>query len=652
MLDFIRIACAVPPVKVADPAKNATDISNYIAKANENAVDVLVFPEMALTGYTCADLFFQETLLQASMDGLKKILTTSRQYPAVTVAVGLPVVLTGQMYNCAAILSGGVLRGLVPKTYLPNYSEFYERRWFSSSEDLQQKTVSSDALGLEGDYSIPVGRDLLFEIGDGTLLGAEVCEDMWTPMPPSTLMTLNGAEVIINLSASNEVVGKRAYRRDLVCHQSSVCGCVYMYCSSGSTESTADLVFSGHSVIAAGGTVLAENQKIIDTDYLLVQDADLGKIRSKRRHNKSVKDAISLYSKVEPMRRVVCDTKPLRSDGSLMTVDKSPFVPDDPSALAQRCKDIFAIQVAGLKQRLATIGTKAVVGVSGGLDSTLALLVAVEAMRQLGRPLTDVHGVMLPCFGTSDRTYQNAMNLIIALGISRKEINIRDAVATHFRDIGHDIGKHDGTYENSQARERTQVLMDYAGVIGGIVVGTGDLSELALGWCTYNGDHMSMYGVNASVPKTMIGPMLTVLSGEKVFFSCRQYLLDVVATPISPELLPPDVSGNISQQTEALVGPYALHDFFLYYMLHYGYTPTKIFHLACRAFEGEYDAASVKKWIGVFYRRFFSQQFKRNCMPDGVKVGSVCLSPRGDWRMPSDASASIWLQEIDNLWPL
>ncbi len=649
MLDFIRIACAVPSVKVADPAKNAADVCAYMKNADENKVDVLVFPEMTLTGYTCADLFFQETLLQASMDGLKEILTCSKQYPSLTVAVGLPVVLTGQMYNCAAILSGGALRGLVPKTYLPNYSEFYERRWFSSSEDLQQKTVPASALGLDGDSLIPVGRDLLFEIGDGTLLGAEVCEDMWTPMPPSTLMTLNGAEIIVNLSASNETVGKRAYRRDLVRHQSSVCGCVYVYCSSGSTESTADLVFSGHSLIAAGGSVLTENQSLIDTDYMLLQDADLGKIRSKRRHNKSVKDAISLYSKVEPMRRVYCETAALRSDGSLLRVDKSPFVPDNKAALEQRCKDIFAIQVAGLKHRLETIGTKAVLGVSGGLDSTLALLVTVEAMRQLGRPLTDVHGVTLPCFGTSDRTYRNALNMMTALGISQKQINIRDAVTTHFRDIGHDMQKHDGTYENSQARERTQILMDYASVVGGIVVGTGDLSELALGWCTYNGDHMSMYGVNASLPKTMIGPMITVLAGEKSFAACRECLLDVVATPISPELLPPDAGGQISQQTEDLVGPYALHDFFLYYMLHYGYTPKKIYHLACRAFTGEYGAATVKKWMAVFYRRFFSQQFKRNCLPDGVKVGSVCLSPRGDWRMPSDASAAAWLRDVEAL---
>lgn len=649
MLDFIRIACAVPSVKVADPAKNTNDVCEYLACADKEKADILLFPEATLTGYTCGDLFFQESLLQASLDGLKKIIACSKEHPAVTVAVGLPVLLTGQMYNCAAVISGGFLRGLVPKTYLPNYSEFYERRWFSSSEDLQQKTVLPCQLGLEGNDPIPVGRDLLFIVGDGTVMGVEVCEDLWTLMPPSTLMTLGGAEVILNLSASNETVGKRAYRRDLVKHQSSVCGCVYAYCSSGCTESTSDLVFSGHSLIAAGGDLLAENDRLIDTDYILVHDADLGRIRSRRRHNKSVKDAMSIYSNVEPMRRVHCGCGSLRSDGSLLRIEKNPFVPGDQETLAERCASIFELQVAGLQQRLSTVGAKAVIGVSGGLDSTLALLVAVEAMRRLGRPVTDIYGVTMPCFGTSDRTYQNALSMMAALGISQKEINIKDAVTTHFRDIGHDITKHDGTYENSQARERTQILMDYASVVGGIVIGTGDLSELALGWCTFNGDHMSMYGVNASVPKTMISPMITFLAEREEFRAAREYLLDVVATPISPELLPPDASGKISQQTEDLVGPYALHDFYLYYMLHYGYTPKKIYHLACRAFAGEYEEETIKKWMKVFYRRFFTQQFKRNCLPDGVKVGSVCLSPRGDWRMPSDASAAIWLSEIEEL---
>ena len=658
MLDFMRIGCAVPRVRVGDVAKNAQDICDYLEKAENAGCDLVVFPELCLTGYTCSDLFFQETLLQASVEGLQQIIDCSAEHPCITIAVGLPVVLTGQMYNCAAIVSGGALRGLVPKTYLPNYSEFYERRWFSSSEDLQQKYVLPSQLGITGEEPIPVGRDLLFIIGEDTVFGAEVCEDLWTPMPPSTLQTLNGAEVVVNLSASNETVGKRGYRRNLVKHQSSVCGCVYAYCSSGCTESTSDLVFSGHSVIAAGGSILTENNKLIDTDYLLIQDADLGKIRSKRRHNKSVKDAVSIYSKVEPMRRIDCGCKSLRSDGSLLRYEKNPFVPADPDELAQRCDSIFAIQVAGLKQRLAVINTKVVLGVSGGLDSSLITAICAGEMEKKGEKLhtyrilraaSDVHGVTLPCFGTSDRTYGNALAMMKALGITMKDINIRDAVTTHFRDIGHDISVHDGTYENSQARERTQVLMDYASVVGGIVLGTGDMSELALGWCTYNGDHMSMYGVNASVPKTLIPRMIEHLANDSRFAVCREALLDVVATPISPELLPPDAGGNITQQTEDLVGPYALHDFYLYYMLHYGYTPTKVYWLACRAFSEEYDSETVKKWLKVFYRRFFSQQFKRNCMPDGAKALPLSFSPRGDWSMPSDATSRIWLDEMDTL---
>ena len=646
MFDFMRLACAVPAVRVADVKKNTLDICDYIAKADDAGCDLVVFPELALTGYTCADLFFQETLLADSMEGLKEIMACTAGHPGLTAVVGLPVVLAGQMYNCAAVVSRGMLWGLVPKTYLPNYSEFYERRWFSSSQDLPLDKVSAKALGLDGEFNVKVGRNLLFTLGDGTVMGVEICEDLWSPMAPSTLMSLNGAEVIVNLSASNETVGKRAKRRALVQHQSGTCGCVYAYCSSGYTESTSDLVFSGHSMIAENGTLIAENKKLIETDYMLVQDVDLGKIRAKRRHNKSVRDAISIYASVEPMRYVECNPNPLRSDGSLYTIEKFPFVPEDRQ---ERCMSIFQIQAAGLAQRLRVVGANAVIGVSGGLDSTLALLVAVEAMRQLGRPASDVYGVTMPCFGTSDRTYNNSLALMDALGITQKEINIRDAVTTHFRDIGHNPAVHNGTYENSQARERTQILMDYASVVNGIVVGTGDLSELALGWCTYNGDHMSMYGVNGSVPKTLIGPMIGVIAEQPEFKDAKQVLLDIVDTPISPELLPPDESGKISQQTEDIVGPYALHDFFLYYILRYGYKPEKIYTLACRAFAGEYTGETVKKWLKVFYRRFFTQQFKRNCMPDGVKVGSVCLSPRGDWRMPSDAAGRIWLEEAENL---
>ena len=650
MLDFIRIGCAVPAVRVGDAKKNADDICAKMAEAESAGCDLVVFPEMAMTGYTCEDLFFQDVLLEESMAGLRKIVDCSLRYPALTVVVGTPAVLGGQMYNCGAVISGGKLCGLVPKTYLPNYNEFYERRWFSSSADLRLRSVNGAELGLPDHGDIPVGRDILFRIGDGSLLGVEICEDLWTPLPPSTIMSLNGAEVIVNLSASNETVGKRSYRRGLVQHQSAMCNCVYAYVSAGCTESTQDLVFSGQSVVAENGVVLKENKNLIDTDYLLVQDADLGKVRALRRKNKSVKDAVSLYGDITPMRIISVNCGKLRSDGQLYPVDKLPFVPSTQKERQERCMEIFQMQVAGLKQRLSVIGNaNAVLGISGGLDSTLALLVAVEAMRQMGRPATDVYGVTMPCFGTSDRTYRNSWELMETLGISCKEISIREAVSGHFRDIGHDPSVHNGTYENSQARERTQILMDYASVVGGIVVGTGDLSELALGWCTYNGDQMSMYGVNASIPKTLIRWMIDTIARMPEFAASRTVLQDILDTPISPELLPPDAEGKIAQYTEDLVGPYALHDFFLYYLARYGYAPVKIYELACRAFRGDFDEATIKKWLKSFCRRFFTQQFKRNAMPDGVKVGNISLSPRGDWRMPSDASARIWLDEIESL---
>ena len=649
MLDYIRIGCAVPAVQVADTKQNTRDICDKIAEAENAGCDLVVFPELALTGYTCADLFFQKTLLDAAVAGLDEICEYTCKFPSLTVAVGLPMVIGGQMYNCGVMVSNGTIYGIVPKTYLPNYKEFYERRWFSSSEDLNQKYVNTKDLGLKGDYDIPVGRDLVFKIGDGALVGMEICEDLWTAMPPSTMLTLNGAEVMVNLSASPETVGKRACRRDLVKHQSFMCGCIYAYASSGYTESTQDMVFSGHSLVAETGEVIGENQQELQTDYLLVQDADLGRVRSERRKNKSVRDATSFYGNIEPVRTVDCGKQSLRSDGTLYSLNKLPFIPADRQTRMERCNSVFNIQATGLAQRLKAINAKAVIGISGGLDSTLALLVAVEAMYRLGRPASDVIGITMPCFGTSDRTYQNSLELMKVLGITAKEIPIRDAVNTHFRDIGHATDVFDATYENAQARERTQILMDYAGMVGGIVVGTGDLSELALGWCTYNGDHMSMYGVNASVPKTLIRWVISTVAENLRFADAKNVLTDILDTPISPELLPPDETGNIAQQTEDLVGPYALHDFFLYYMLRFDYTPRKIFALACRAFSEDFDKETVKKWLKTFYRRFFSQQFKRSCMPDGVKVGSISVSPRGDWRMPSDAVARVWLEEIEQL---
>ena len=647
MLDFIRISCAVPAVKVGDPRKNTQDICDYMAKADGISTDVLVFPELAITGYTCADLFFQDTLLKQAREGLCRIVEYSLQCPELTTVVGMPLPIDGKLYNCAAVVSSGKIRGIIPKRFIPNYNEFYEQRSFASGADIKRKDIASCELGVPGDYRISV--DALFRLGDSAVLGVEICEDLWSPLPPSVSLALKGAEVIVNLSASNETVGKRAYRRELVKHQSSVCNCVYAYCSAGYTESTQDLVFSGHSVIAENGIIRAENKNQLDSDYMLTFDADLGRVRSDRRKNTSFRDAASTFGNPAEEPVVNCGLEALRSDGTLRTVNKLPFVPSQKSNRFERCMSIFNMQVAGLKQRLSTIGANAVIGVSGGLDSTLALLVAAEAMRQLGRPASDVYGVTMPCFGTSDRTYQNALELMRTLGISSKEINIKNAVTGHFGDIGHDPSVHNGTYENSQARERTQILMDYASVVGGIVVGTGDLSELALGWCTYNDDHMSMYGVNASIPKTLIRWMIEAISEAPAFAASREVLLDVLDTPISPELLPPDEKGNISQHTEDLVGPYALHDFFLYYLLRFGFSPAKIYTLACRAFAEDFDPQTIKKWMKTFYRRFFTQQFKRSCMPDGVKVGSVCLSPRGDWRMPSDANGRIWLDEIETV---
>ena len=643
MLDFIRIACAVPAVRVGDTAKNAEDICAYIEKADAERADIVLFPELALTGYTCQDLFFQDALWTGVQNGIWRIADCTKKYSGVTAVVGLPVRTGMRLYNCAAVISRGKIHALVPKTYIPNYNEFYEKRWFSSGTE-----VTEDVAELDGE-PVPILPRAIFRIGGGALLGVEICEDMWTPLPPSTFLALNGAEVILNLSASNETIGKRAYRRGLVQHQSAALNCVYAYCSAGSTESTQDLIFSGQSLIAEDGRLLAETEEPIASDYMLVRDCDLGRVRADRMKNKGFKDAAQ-QNPGHPA--VLIDTRApeLRSDGAHYPLAKLPFVPTGKQNRVQRCMEIFHMQVAGLKQRLSILGSaKAVIGISGGLDSTLALLVSVEAMRQLGRPASDVCGVTMPCFGTSDRTYNNSWELMRTLGISCKEINIKEAVNLHFSDIGHDPNIHNGTYENSQARERTQILMDYASVVGGIVVGTGDLSELALGWCTYNGDHMSMYGVNASIPKTLIRWMIDAISEMPAFAPSRAVLQDILDTPISPELLPPDAEGKIAQHTEDLVGPYALHDFFLYYVLRFGFRPTKIYTLACRAFAGDFEPEVIKKWLKTFYRRFFTQQFKRSCLPDGVKVGSVTLSPRGDWRMPSDASARLWLNEVEQL---
>ena len=650
MLDYLRLACAVPTLRVADVTYNTQKICEKIAEADAKDADLIVFPELAITGYSCADLFMQKSLQEAAKKGLCEIVAFSAEYPAVTAVVGVPLLIDDLLYNCAAVISGGELRGLVPKVFLPDYGEFSEKRWFASGLQLNREHMEVRALGIDGYYSVPVGSNQTFRMAEGAVLGVEVCEDLWAPVAPSAQLALSGAHVIVNPAASNALAGKRQYRTNRVKEQSAVCKCAYAFCSAGSDESTQDMVWSGHSVVAQDGKILAENQNVTDTDYLLVTDIDLGVIGNERTRNTSFRDAAALYATAEPTPHCYESlSAKLRGDGTLYPVWKLPFVPQTQAQRQARCEEIFQIQVAGLKKRLATIGAKAVIGISGGLDSTLALLVAVEAMRQLGRPMTDVYGVTMPCFGTSDRTYQNAWSLMKLLGISCCEVNIRDAVMQHFTDIGHDPEKHDATYENAQARERTQILMDKAGEVGGIVVGTGDLSELALGWCTYNGDHMSMYGVNGSVPKTLIRWIIDTVAQMPAFAQAGAVLQDILDTPISPELLPPDATGKISQQTEDIVGPYALHDFFLYYVLRYGFAPRKIYHLACRAFQGDFDGATVKKWLVVFYRRFFTQQFKRNCQPDGVKVGTVSVSPRGDWRMPSDAAAKLWLEEAESL---
>lgn len=645
MLDYIRIACAVPPVRVGDVKKNTEDICAYMEKADAQNVDVVVFPELSVTGYTCGDLFLQDSLWKACVEALQKVAACSKEHPGLTAVVGMPVRLNAKLLNCAVVVANGGIRGIVPKTYLSGD----ESRWFISGDDLKETAAGLDVFGWEAFGYCSVGTDLLVELGDGAVLGIEICEDLNAPIPPSSFLALNGANVIVNLSAANELAGKRAIRNDLVRHQSSACNCIYAYCSAGYTESTADVVYSGHSVIAENGKILQQNDVVAASDYMIVQDCDLGKIHADRLKNNTFRYAAACYGSREYLIEPMQGNAQLRADGSSYPLSKLPFVPACPQEALARGKEIFELQVTGLMRRLSVLNAKAVVGISGGLDSTLALLVAVEAVKRLGRPKTDVHGITMPCFGTSDRTYSNAWRLMELLGITAKEIKIGDAVNLHFQNIGHDHSVHNATYENAQARERTQILMDYAGMVGGIVVGTGDLSELALGWCTYNGDHMSMYAVNCDVPKTLIPWVIKAAAQMEDFQSCGDVLEDILDTPISPELLPPDAQGKIAQQTEDLVGPYALHDFYLYYMVRYGFSPKKIYALACRAFAGEHEDGVIKKWLQVFYKRFFTQQFKRSCLPDGVKVGSVALGGKNDWKMPSDGCARLWLEEIENL---
>lgn len=640
---FVRFAAASPAIRVADSDFNTDEILRVITEAEAKGVSAIVFPELSITAYSCGDLFLQKLLLDEAEKSLLRIVEFTRDSSPIVI-VGMPVWLSDRLYNTAVVICGGRILGVVPKTFLPNYNEFYEMRWFSSSEELK-----ADSVMLCGSY-VPIGIDLIFKTSDFNF-AIEICEDLWTPVPPSSLSCLNGADVIFNLSASNETTGKHSYRKSLVSQQSARCISGYIYAAAANGESTTDIIFSGSSLIAENGAVLAEGERFSFDSKLTIADIDIERLRNDRLKNKSF--SMSEYKFLDKVkyRSIVMEQESAKSE---LVIDRYisplPFVPANDGSLKERCDEIFSLQVGGLAKRLLHTGIKtAVVGVSGGLDSTLALLVMVKAFDKLNIPRENIIGITMPGFGTTDRTYSNAIRLMQSLEITSKEISIRDAVIQHFKDIDHDINVHDVTYENSQARERTQILMDYANKANGLVIGTGDLSELALGWCTYNGDHMSMYAVNTGVPKTLVRTLVSWVAKTHMDEISRTILADVVDTPVSPELLPADENGNIVQITEDVVGPYVLHDFFLYYVLRFGFTPAKIYFLAQHAFKGEYPKDEILKWLKVFFGRFFSQQFKRSCLPDGPKIGSVNLSPRGDWRMPSDASVALWRKQLNEL---
>lgn len=636
---FIKVAAVTPEICVADVDGNVNRIKENMALVNTENVKLMVFPELCITGYSCGDLFYQRTLLENAMSGLQSIADESTKYDAVFV-VGLPFSHEGKLYNVAAVVSHGSVLGLVPKTYLPNYNEFYEARRFTPAP--KDKVLIDSSLN-EHDMCV-FGTDIIFTCASipEFSFAVEICEDLWTPCPPSVRHCINGANIIVNLSASNELVGKNSYRRELVTTQSARLYCGYIYASAGEGESTQDVVYSGHNMIAENGIML--NESALYRPGYIVSEIDVQAIEAKRR-NMTTYDVPDMQSKYihQTFNLEMSDTEITRF------VDKAPFVPSNQSILRRRCEEILDIQSVGLKKRLAHTHCKtAVVGISGGLDSTLALLVTTRAFDMLGLDRSGIIAVTMPGFGTTDRTYNNAIDMIDRLGASLREVSIKDAVLQHFTDIGQDPEVHDVTYENGQARERTQILMDIANKENGMVIGTGDMSELALGWATYNGDHMSMYGVNCSVPKTLVRYLVSYYANFQADERLREVLLDVLDTPVSPELLPPK-DGEIAQKTEDLVGPYELHDFFLYHMMRYGSNPSKIYRLALIAFENDYDRETILKWLKTFYRRFFNQQFKRSCLPDGPKVGTVSLSPRGDLRMPSDAVADIWLKQIDTL---
>ncbi len=633
---FIKVAAATPKIKVADVDYNTELICNQIDEAAKNGAKVLVFPELCLTGYTCSDLFWQSLMLEKVKEKTIEIARYSKDYDML-IMIGIPYEHNGKLYNVGVVLHKGKILGMVTKKHLPNYSEFYEARHFTKGFE---KVVTVDFAG----QKVPMGMNILFKCENrpDMVIGVEICEDLWVPNPPSIRHTMAGATIIANLSASDEVTGKSIYRRDLVAGQSARLICGYIYADAGEGESSTDLVYSAHNMIAENGRMLAEAKRFIN--QTVYGDIDLDRIKNERRK-------MTTYdSKDEEDYTVVTFEMNMDNNELSTKINNMPFVPGDIAKRNERCEEILTIQAMGLKKRLEHTNAKsAVIGISGGLDSTLALLVTVRAFDMLGRDRKGIVAVTMPGFGTTDRTYDNALKMIKKLGTTFIEINISDAANEHFKAIGHDSSIHDVTYENVQARQRTLYLMNLANQYNGFVVGTGDLSELALGWATYNGDHMSMYGVNASIPKTLVRHLVRYYADTCDDIELNKVLMDVLDTPVSPELLPPQDNGEIAQKTEDLVGPYELHDFFMYYMLRLGYTPKKIYYLARNAFEGIYDDETILKWLKTFYRRFFAQQFKRSCLPDGPKVGTVAVSPRGDLRMPSDACATIWLKELEEI---
>ena len=632
---YVRVAASVPELKVANVEFNTKEVIKEIKALDKEGVQIVTFPELCLTGYTCADLFSQDILITKSKEAIKEVIDSTKLLDIISI-IGAPIVCDNQLFNCGVVINKGEILGVVPKTYIPNYGEFYEKRWFSTSNTLTSKTIN--LFGKE----VPIGIDLVFrDINDSKFaFGIEICEDLWSPKAPSVEAALNGATMIFNLSASNEVIGKAQYRRNLINMQSAKNVCAYIYSSSGVNESSTDLVFSGYAGISENGSMLVENERFNFKTNHIISDVDIQRLMNNR-----IKDISFMgIGAINNYRVIDIDLKDNNNDLKRI-YDAYPFVPSNEDKRAERCSEIINIQACGLAKRIKHTGMKkCVIGISGGLDSTLAFLVIIEAYRKLGISFDNLIGVTMPGFGTTGRTYNNALTLMKNYGVTMREVSIKEASLQHFKDIGLEETDRSVTYENTQARERTQILMDIANKEGGLVIGTGDLSELALGWCTYNGDHMSMYAVNTSIPKTLVRYLVKYFADIEQNEECKKTILDILDTPISPELLPPSKDGKIEQQTESVVGPYILHDFFLYHFMRYGASPDKIKYIASKTFDGMYDEEIIDKWLKFFIKRFFNQQFKRSCLPDGPKVGTISVSPRGDLRMPSDADSSIWLE--------